>query len=90
MLDDKVQAVMANHKPTIVGTDILVGKVVIAGRHVHCTHLDDKHVDAHDEFGKHGDEGAINLVGCHQNLQSQLQVRCCLDDLVQVDIVGKR
>jgi len=59
---------MADHKTTIVRTSVLIGNLVIAGRHVHCAHLDDKHVDAHGELGEHGDERAANLVGHHRNI----------------------
>jgi len=52
--------------------------------------LDDKRVDAHSELGGHGDERAVDLVKRHQNVQPQLQVRHRRDDLIQVDISGKR
>ncbi len=81
---------MADHKPATVGTGILVDKLLIASQHVHGARLDDKHVDAHGELGEHGDERAIDLAGRHWNVQPQLQIRCYLDDLVQVDSNGKR
>ncbi len=81
---------MADHKLAIAGTGVLVDKLVVASRHVLCARLDDKHVDAHSELGEHGDERTIDLAGRHWNVRPQLQIRCCLDDLVQVDISGKR
>jgi hypothetical protein len=59
MLNDEVLAVMANHELTTARTGVLVNKLVVAGRHVHCMHLDDKRIDAHDELGEHGDERTV-------------------------------
>lgn len=56
---------MADHEPTTIGTGILVNKFVIADRHVHCTCLEDKHIDAHGELKEHGDERAIDLTERH-------------------------
>ncbi len=81
---------MADHEPTMAGTNILVDKLVVAGRHVHCTRLDDKRVDAHGELGEHGDECVVDLAGRHQNVRPWLEVGRRLDDFVQVDIGGKR
>jgi hypothetical protein len=33
---------MVDHEPATVGTSILVGKLIVVGRHVHYVHLDDK------------------------------------------------
>jgi len=59
---------MADHKLAIAGTSILVGKLVIAGRHVHCARLDNKRLNTHSELGEHGDERAIDLTRCHRNV----------------------
>ncbi len=59
---------MANNELAIVVTGVLVGKLIVAGRHVHCAHLDDKRVDAHDELGEHGDEHVVDLVEHHRNI----------------------
>ncbi len=80
---------MADHKLATVGTSILVDKFVIVGWHVHCAHLDNKRLNTHSELGEHGDECVINLTECHRNVRPWLQVRRCLDDLIQVDIGGK-
>ncbi len=89
LLDDGVLTVMANHKPAMAATGILIDKLIVAGWHVHCTHLDDKRVDAHDELGEHGNERAVNLAGRHWNIWPRLQIQHRLDDLVQVNIGGK-
>ncbi len=81
---------MVDHEPTIAGTDILIGKLVVIDHHVHCARFDDKCVDAHGEFGKHGDERMVDVAGRHRNVQPQLQVRRRMDDLIQVDIGGKQ
>ncbi len=81
---------MADHKPATTRTSILVGKLVIANRHVHCARLDNKRRNTHSELGEHGNERAIDLTGRHRNVRPWLQVGRCLDDLIQVDIGGKR
>lgn len=51
LLDDEVSAIMVDHEPTTTGTGVLVNKLVVVDQHVHCTCLDDKHVDAHGKLG---------------------------------------
>ncbi len=59
---------MANHKLATAGTNILVDKLVIVGRHVHCARLDNKRLNTHNELREHGDERAIDLTRCHRNV----------------------
>lgn len=65
LLSDGVPAVMADHELATARTGVLVSKLVIADRHVHCTHLNDKCIDAHGELGEHGDERAVHLAKHH-------------------------
>ncbi len=73
---------MADHKLATAETSIFIGKLVIAGRHVHYAHLDDKCLNTHSELGEHGDERTIDLTGRHWNVRPWLQVRSYLDDLI--------
>ncbi len=59
---------MADHKLATTGTGILVDKLVIAGRHVHCACLDNKRLKTRSELGEHGNERAIDLTGRHWNV----------------------
>ncbi len=60
---------MVDREPTIVGIGVLIDKLVVAGRHVHCAGLDDKCIDTHGELGEHGDEHMVDLAGHHQNIR---------------------
>lgn len=64
---------MADHEPTTIRTSILVSKFVIADQHVHCTRLENKHIDAHGELGEHGDERVVDLMNAQSILPNVIE-----------------